>query len=257
MNIRIIWQCRHPTMATGWSTCVSCWTVWDGQVCICTRRILTSPPTFEGQASLVRLGSARVWAWNAWVWCLEHFDVSVFVCTMPMAWLAVVRCNAIHTCGSLGVECLATCAVYSWRWSQCSSLVEKLFWMGTFPCVWRKWQVPMLMYSVCPCLPPACYMWGVHISHAGHVCMLLSEVCDQLGACWLCFRFLVLNVGTSYIQCVFCLAYVAGHVIDSILHIPVIGLETMKVLCWFVCLLAPAWGPSRNALSWVVQYVPV
>ena len=31
--------------------------------------------------------------------------VSVLMCTMPIAWFAVVRCRAMHTCGSLGLEC--------------------------------------------------------------------------------------------------------------------------------------------------------
>ena len=69
---------------------------------------------FKGQASLVRLGSARVQAWDAEY---DAWDVSVsaFTCTMPMCCSCTVEPRLVNTPGkSTPQQCIYTFLMTSW-----------------------------------------------------------------------------------------------------------------------------------------------
>ena len=62
-------------------------------MCACTKRIFTSPPTFKGQASLVRLGSTGMRCMSMML------SVSVFTCTMPMGCSCTVEPRLVDAPG--------------------------------------------------------------------------------------------------------------------------------------------------------------
>lgn len=98
-------------IATPCEYCV--WIVWEGHVCTCTGCVLTIPPTFKRQASLV---------------------MTVETYYMMFGVLQCVSVHAYHTCAGLVCDCvcwMSTCVVFSWMCAQHSEIVLRCFTLNS------------------------------------------------------------------------------------------------------------------------------
>ena len=134
-----------------------------GRASVCMHKMYTHQPSLIWRASVT--GQAGECT-SASMKCMSTMlGVSVFVCTMPMAWVAVVRCRAMHTCGSLSGECPPVLCTVGGGHTMSLPCIEIVL-NGYIPMCLTKVTSSNVDVLCMPlaCVPPACYVWGVHIS---------------------------------------------------------------------------------------------